>query len=236
MRVPPRSWLLPAEAGRAVSAASPGTAHLVNRIAWRAVSLGEPYCLMGVRPMRGRQRKPKSTLAGRLVRGRRLDRNPLRRATDRAETLVLVLLAAVFLVAAPLVAAASGRGAHATAQRAELAQAASRYQASAVVLAKPARPVAGSASLVSIAKARWTAPDGAVVTRGVLVPVDTAAGARLSIWTTRDGQPAPRPLNGSQVASVTLLGEAAGVAALAIVLVLGGVLARWSLNRHRLAA
>src|SRR5579862_8985936 len=35
---------------------------------------------------------------GRLVRGRRLDRNPLRRTSDRAESLVLILLVAGFLV------------------------------------------------------------------------------------------------------------------------------------------
>jgi|ERR1700722_121146 len=186
--------------------------------------------------MNGRRRKPKSAPAGRFVRGRRLDSNPLRRASDRIETLVLILLAVVFLAAAPFAAAASGAWAHTMAQRAELAQAASRYQVTAIVLTRPARPAAGSASLVSFAKARWTAPDGAAVTHGVLVPLGTAASARLSIWTTRDGQPAARPLNGQQVASMTLLGQAAGAAALAIVLALGGVLARWSLNRRRLAA
>src|SRR5580698_7520339 len=75
-----------------------------------------------------------------------------------------------------------------------------------------------------------------VVTSGIPVPGGTAAGARLSVWTTRAGQPAAEPLNGSQVASLTLLGEAAGVTALAIVLALAGVLARWTLNRYRLAA
>jgi hypothetical protein len=186
--------------------------------------------------MNGRRRKPKATVAGGLVRGRRLDRNPLRRTSDRIETLVLILLAVVFLAAAPLAAAASGTWAHASAQRAEVAQAASRYPVTAVVLTVAAPQAAGYGSSVSIAQARWTAPDGAAVTRGVLVPVGTAVHARLSIWTTRDGQPAARPLNESQVASTTLLGEAAGVGALAIVLALGGVLARWSLNRRRLAA
>jgi hypothetical protein len=142
----------------------------------------------------------------------------------------------VFLVAAPLAAPACGAWAHAMAQRAELAQAASRYQVAAVVLTVPAPPAAGYASFVSIAQARWTAPDGAVVTSGIPVPGGTAAGARLSVWTTRAGQPAAEPLNGSQVASLTLLGEAAGVTALAIALALAGVLARWTLNRYRLAA
>ena len=65
------------------------------------------------------------TTAGRFVRGMRFDRNPLRRATDRAESVVLILLAVLFLVGAPLSALAAGGAMHAVAQRAELAQRAS---------------------------------------------------------------------------------------------------------------
>ena len=66
--------------------------------------------------------KPRATCTSRFVRGRRFDRNPLRRAADRAETIVLALLLVAFLVGAPLAALASGAWAHAMAQRAELAQ------------------------------------------------------------------------------------------------------------------
>jgi hypothetical protein len=48
------------------------------------------------------ERTPKATLMGRLVRGRRFDRNPLRRAADRAETIAGVLLLVAFLAGAPL--------------------------------------------------------------------------------------------------------------------------------------
>jgi hypothetical protein len=44
----------------------------------------------------------------RLLRGRRLDRNPLRRGSDRAETVVLAALLAAFLAAAPFAAQAAG--------------------------------------------------------------------------------------------------------------------------------
>jgi hypothetical protein len=185
--------------------------------------------------MRGRQRKPRSTPAGRFVRGRRLDHNPLRRASDRAETLVLTLLAAVFLVAAPLVAPAAGAWAHTVAQRAELAQQSSRSQVTAVVVAKPVPPVMAQEAFVSAAKARWTAPDGAVVTSLIPVPVGTQAGDKLSVWTTRDGQPTTPPLNGSSVASLTVLGAVTGVVVLAGALALAGAVVRWSLNRRRLA-
>jgi hypothetical protein len=185
--------------------------------------------------MGGRQRKPRSTRMGRFLRGRRLDDNPLRRASDRAETLVLIVLAAVFLTCAPLAAPASGAWAHAMAQRAELAQAASMSQVTAVVVSTPTPPVVGYGEVVSTAKARWTAPDGAVMTGMVPVTVGTGVGAKLRMWTTRDGRPAVQPLSNSQVASLTVLGEVTGVAALAAALALAGVLARWSLNRRRLA-
>lgn len=184
--------------------------------------------------MRVRQRKPRSTRVGRFARGRRLDDNPLRRASDRAETLVLIVLTTVFLVCAPLVAPAAGTWAHASAQRAELTQA-SRTQVTAVVVTKPTRPVVSYGGYVSTARARWTAPNGAVVTNTVPVPVGTVAGAKVSVWSTRDGQLTWQPLTGSQVANLAGLAELAGVAGLAAVLALAGALARWVLNRRRLA-
>ncbi len=184
--------------------------------------------------MRATQQKPRSTPAGRFVRGRRLDDNPLRRATDRTETLVLIVLAAVFLVCAPVAAQWSGAWTHALAQRAELAQQATRGQVTAVIVATPAPQMVGEA-FVSMAKARWTAPDGAVVTGLVPVRVGTRVGARLSVWTTREGQPAEQPLNDSQVASATVFGAVTGAAALAAVLALAGILVRWRLTRRRLA-
>ena len=186
--------------------------------------------------MRGWQRKPRTTLAGRFVRGWRLDDNPLRRASDRAETLVLIVLAAVFVVCAPLIAPAAGAWAHAAAQRAEVAQAASWRQVTAVVVKAPTPPVVGYEYFASMAQARWTAPDGAVVTNAVPVPAGTTAGAKVSVWTTRDGQPTPAPLNDSQVTNLTSLAELAGVAGLAVALALTDSLARWWLNRRRLAA
>jgi hypothetical protein len=185
--------------------------------------------------MGGRQRKPRTTLAGRFLRGRRLDDNPLRRASDRAETWMLILLAAAFLVIAPTLAPAMGAWVHATAQRAELHQAASRYQVSAVVLEAPSQPVTGYRDFLSQATARWTAPNGLVVTGETPVAAGTRVGAKLTVWTTRDGRLTSSPLDDSQVRVLTGLGEVTGVTALALLLTLVGGLARWLINRRRLA-
>jgi hypothetical protein len=62
--------------------------------------------------------------------------------------------------------------------------------------------------------------------------------ALLSPWvtTTRDGQLTSHPISDSQVASLAQLGEAAGAAAVALLLALVGVVARRSLDKRRMAA
>jgi hypothetical protein len=70
----------------------------------------------------------------RLLRGRRLDRNPLRRRSDRAETVVLGALLAAFLATAPFAAYAAGGWAHASAMRDAQAQRASLVQVTATLL------------------------------------------------------------------------------------------------------
>jgi hypothetical protein len=186
--------------------------------------------------MGGKERKRRPTPVGRFVRGRRFDRNPLRRPADRAETIVLGLLLVAFLVGAPLAALASGTWAHAMAQRAELEQVASRRQVTAVVLTAAGALTSGSWNLTSVTRARWTAPDGRVVTSELPVLVGTTAGATVGVWTTRDGRLTSLPMGESQVTSLTDLGEIAGAVTVALLLALVGVLARWSLDKRRIDA
>jgi len=186
--------------------------------------------------MGSKERKPRATPTGRFVRGRRFDRNPLRRPADRAETIVLALLLVAFLVGAPLATLASGAWAHAIAQRAESAQVASRRQVTAVVLTAAGPAAVGSWNLSAVTSARWTAPDGTVVTSELPVPAYTSAGATFRVWTTRDGQLTSPPMGESQVASLTDLGEIAGAAAVAVLLAVVGLLARRSLDKRRMAA
>lgn len=186
--------------------------------------------------MGSKERKPRATPAGRFVHGRRFDRNPLRRPADRAETIVLAVLLVAFLVGAPLAALAAGSWAHAVGQRAELAQAASRHQVAAVVLTAAETPAVGSPNLTSVTSARWTAPDGTVVTGELAVPLGTRAGATVRVWTTRDGQLTSMPMGEPQVEYLADLGEIAGAATVALLLALVGVLARRSLDKRRMAA
>ena len=179
--------------------------------------------------------KPGVTTAGRFVRGMRFDRNPLRRASDRAETVVLILLAVLFLVGAPLAALAAGAGMHSVAQRAEIAQHAAKSQVTARIVTVTGTPASGG-NLTTEVAAQWTAPNGKVVNEDMAVAIGYQPGDTVRVWTTRDGQLTTPPMAESQVASLTDLAEFAGVAVLALIVTVAGVFARWWLNRRRMAA
>ena len=186
--------------------------------------------------MSARKPKPRVTRLGRFVRRWRFDRNPLRRATDRVETAVLAVLVAAFLIGAPAAALATGAWMHGMAQRAQLAQEASRSQVTAVVLAVTPPSAGGGEELAWQAQARWRAPDGQVVTHQVPVPSGTAVGGKLQVWTDRTGDSTTAPLLDSQVSGQTVSGEALGVIASAAVLTLAGALALRTFNKRQMAA
>jgi hypothetical protein len=186
--------------------------------------------------MSARELKPRVTRVGRFVRRWRFDRNPLRRATDRVGTAVLVVLVVAFLIGAPAAALATGAWTHGMAQRAQLAQEASRSQVTAAVLAVTPPAPGGDEELAWQAQARWRAPDGQVVTHQVPVPSDMPVGGKLQVWTDRTGDLTTAPLLNSQVADQTASGEALGVIAAAVVLTVAGALILWTLNQRRMAA
>jgi hypothetical protein len=175
---------------------------------------------------------------GRFVRGRRPDRNPLRRASDRAETTVLALLVVVFIACAPFIALASGGWELARAHQAQLTEQASWHQVPAVVLRMSSGVQGGwgYAALAAQAQARWTAPDGRVVTGEIPVPYGTTAGTTVSLWTASDGEPTEPPLQDSQVSGCAYFAGTVSVAALAALLAAIGLLARRALDKRRMAA
>lgn len=179
--------------------------------------------------------RPGVTTAGRIVRGMRFDRNPLRRASDRAETVVLILLALLFLAGAPLAALAAGAGMHSVAQRAALAQQASRLPVTATIVTATGAPASGG-NLTTEVMAQWTVPDGKRFSTEMAVPIGYTPGDKLQVYTTRDGKLTTAPLSESQVASLTDLARVAGAAVLALVVTLAGLLTRWWINRRRMAA
>jgi hypothetical protein len=184
--------------------------------------------------MSARKRQPDATRLSRFVRGQRLDRNPLRRGTDRAQTIVLTVLVILLLAGGPFAALAAGSWTHAMAGRTQLAQEASRRQVTAVVVSV-APPSAGDWGLTWQAKARWRAPDGREVTDEIPVPSSTAVGATLPVWTDLSGGFTTAPLLDSQVAGQVVTGEILGVISLAGVLAVAGALILSWINKRRMA-
>jgi len=168
-----------------------------------------------------------------VVRGLRLDRNPLRRGSDRAETAMLGVLVAAFLAITPFAAHVAGSWAYAMSAREAQAQQAALHQVPATLLqATTLWSIEGGAE----AQARWRAPDGQVRTGQIFVAGSAPAGSTVMVWTNQAGQPADSPLQRSQVTVRADLARALAVAVLAVTLVLIGLGGRWVLDRRRLTA
>jgi hypothetical protein len=175
-----------------------------------------------------------STCLGRLVRGLRLDRNPLRRGSDRAETAMLGILLAAFLAGAPFTAHAAGSWTYAASFREAQAQQAALHQVRATLLQAAAAWTisAGGAE----AQARWQAPDGQLRTGQVFVPSGAPAGSTVMVWTNQAGQLTDSPLQHSQVTGRAVIARVLAVGALAVTLMIVGLAGRWALDRRRLTA
>jgi len=175
-------------------------------------------------------RSPGSTRLGRLARGLRLDRNPLRRGSDRAETAMLGVLLAAFLAGAPFAAHAAGSWTYATSIREAQVQQATLRQVPATLLQ------AAPSNISNEANARWKAPDGQVRTGQIFAPSGAPAGSTVMVWVNQAGQLTDSPLQRSQVTGRADMARALVVAALAAVLGIVGLVGRWALDRRRLTA
>jgi hypothetical protein len=171
----------------------------------------------------------------RLLRGWRLDRNPLRRGSDRTETVVLGALLAVFLAAVPFAAHAAGSWGYASAARTAQAQRASLHQVTATL--SQVQPVFSNYGPASdyVVQARWRVPDGRVRTGELSVTADVAAGHTTRIWVDRTGRLAGPPLSRDQLTGRAELAAGAAIGCLAAMLITAAWLVRRALDRRRLA-
>lgn len=180
----------------------------------------------------GKPARPRSTWIGRLLRGLRFDRNPLRRGSDRVETAILGLLLAAFLAGAPFAAHAAGSWAHAASVHQVRVQQTQIHQVTATLLQDaPAWTVYTAPDTL----ARWRAPDGQVRTGELFAQGGAKAGNTMPVWVTRTGELTDPPLPPSEIAGRTDLAEEFAVAGLVGTLIVIWSLARRSLYRHRMA-
>jgi hypothetical protein len=171
----------------------------------------------------------------RLRRRLGLDRNPLRRRTDKIATCLAVVLVAVFLIGALVVSMAAvswvGRGAAAGLQAAR-----SWRLVPAVVQKGAPAPAAWQLNGYTRVPARWTAPDGQAWAGPIPVRAAVAAGQTVPLWVNAAGTPTGPPPSRGAVALDQAGAAAAGVVALGVVLLCLACAGRRVIHRRRLAA
>jgi hypothetical protein len=189
--------------------------------------------------MRSPKARPPGTRLTRCARRLGLERNPLRRRTDRIEAVIRLAAVVLLLMAVPVAVIAVGLRADHLALRQANAQRAAERQVTAVLL-RPAQPTGVPDPYTSVQMtyvlARWQ-PSGQPPRSGqVLAPAGTRAGSTVTIWIDASGAVAfPPPDHRDIAGDVTI---AAVVAALVTSLFVLGLnaLARRALDHRRLQA
>jgi hypothetical protein len=179
---------------------------------------------------------PRTTRLARLTRWLGLDRNPLRRSSDRAETSVIAALLAAFLIGAPITAVAAYDFAHAAVLRTEQAQRGSHSVPAVLLEAAPKNRsfMYQSAAFVWV-RARWAAPNGSATVGEIPVAGGTRAGSTVHIWVDGSGRLAYAPLTTTQIIDRVVAAAIFAPIALAVVLVSMAAVARRLFERRRLA-
>ena len=180
-------------------------------------------------------RGPETTWAGRLMRGRRFDSNPLRRDTDRAETMIILVLLAAFGCGAWFGAHAAARWTAARAVGEVQAQHTAFRQVHAVLLERAFSGTAYGAYLGPQAEAQWTAPDGSKHTGAVAASLNAPIGSTVLIWVSQTGDQVT-PLQPDQIALQSDMAATAAVGAAGVTVLLLGIAVHRALDRRRLAA
>jgi hypothetical protein len=172
----------------------------------------------------------------RLARRLGLDRNPLRRRTDRVQACLGAGLLLAFLIGAPFLSMAAARYARHVGTAEQRAQRA-WHQVTAVLLHSAPAPVVFATGLEGGAwvAARWTAPNGRARTGEIEVSTGLAAGAKIPIWVTTAGSPTGPPLTHRAVTARVVLAAFVAPLLLAAALACLAATGRWVFDRRRLA-
>jgi len=148
-----------------------------------------------------------------------LGNNPLRRHTDRVESLVLLGAIVIALVGLGLGVAVGEHTADSQARQAAHEQA-TRHPAVAVLL-EPAVTNGRQPAAIRV-RARWKTPNGSRVGT-ITVTADHPTGDRIPIWIDRAGKPVNEPItDASAVVNAISVGLGVGVT---------GLLVAWSVVR-----
>jgi hypothetical protein len=166
------------------------------------------------------------------------DRNPVRRRIDRVEAAMVAGLIAVFLISAPVLAAAAGHWTGSAGMREQRAEMAWRLVPATVQGSAQGsvqgQILSGLAGRVWM-PARWTAPNGQARRGWIPVSLGDAVGGRAQVWVNPSGSLTGPPLRHSQLQAHVVMAEWLTALMLGLLLCLVGVAARVLLARRRVA-
>jgi hypothetical protein len=175
-------------------------------------------------------------LGRRLRRRLGFDRNPLRRRSDRIETVIRTVLIVIFLVSGPLAAIGVGHYVGDGADRGASAQT-QRHQVRAVVAGDPAPLRCGRFGCrQAMTLVRWTTPGGSQRTAEMRVPGLAHAGDHVTLWVDKMGAPTAPPPGNSDYTGASVAAAAFTVLAIAVVCLLAGIITHAELNVRRMTA
>lgn len=172
-------------------------------------------------------------LARRLGRGP----NPLRRRADVIEAWLVPAAIVVFLVLSPLVAGLAAMGVRADNAAAQHVQQ-SWHPVSAVLLRAAPGPQYsdnGANTWTVWAPASWTV-GGRHYIGHIPVPADSPAGSTQTVWLDRAGHVRAPAMTPSELGGAIGMGILLAVATLAVVIAVAARLAKWALDRRRIAS
>ncbi|MBV9795635.1 MAG: hypothetical protein JO016_17040 [Actinobacteria bacterium] len=182
--------------------------------------------------------RPSGTLRQRCARWLGLDRNLLRRPADRAEAYLRLLMAALVLIAVPLISIASGLVAnHVLAHQAQVQRRSDHLVSAVLTQQAPVSTVDPFGPDPDVwVQARWTAPDGAARSGQILASSGTQSGQTIPLWVNQQGLTVDSPAGPDNVlAGDILISVSAGLLLVILLMALQGA-AKRALDRQRLAA
>jgi hypothetical protein len=164
------------------------------------------------------------------------DGNPLRRRADVIDAWLLPVAIAAFLALCPVVAAVTGAWVHADNAAARHAQRSWHRVTATLLQAAPGPEMSdnGANTWMVWTLARWSV-DGRHYVGDVPAAAKSRAGSTETIWLDRAGNVRVPPLTPPQVGSRVLAASFIALAVLAVMLAGLAWLARWALDRRRLA-
>jgi hypothetical protein len=168
-----------------------------------------------------------------------LDRNPLRRRTDRIEAAVRLARLVLLLVAVPIVTLAVGRQADHVALRQAQAQQAAERQVTAVLLRQASStgvPDPYTSVQTTWVLARWQPPGQPVRSGQIPAPAGARAGSTVQVWVSASGAITSPPPGHRVIAGDVCIAAVLTWLVMSLLVLGSSALAQRALDRRRLRA